>query len=1128
MKKTRKIKSFVSLMLCTCMAFSMTGGAAAEWETTTKYYSDYNTMTEVYQAGLALNKQAAAEGYVLLKNEGSLPLEGVSRISVFGKSSGGIANALENGGFEVNPVLKAFYADAEASGNGRSTKNHSSFNATGETPQSQYTDEVKASCADYANTAVVVFGRSGGEGSDLARASFAAEEGQTDAVLAYPTREEIESGTWTPVGGQGRESDPFEHFLELDDHEEALLSMLEADERFDNVIVLLDSTYAMEVGFLKDPQYAKVKSCLWITGSGANGYDAIPEILTGVVNPSGRTPDILEADFTASPSWNDYANNFVGNEDGFDSAKGNEYTLEDGMLYKDAFDLAYYTASYKEGIYIGYHYYETRGATDGEEWYAQSVNYPFGYGLSYTTFDWSLVESAPAAASELTADGKITVQVQVTNTGDVAGKDVVQLYYEAPYTAGGIEKAKVELIDYAKTDLLQPGESQVLTLTLDVRDMASYDYDDANQNGFKGYEVEGGAYSLYISRDSHSWAEEGTAMVSFAVPAGGFTYPTDDATGNEIANRFDNVSEAMEGKLLSRADWEGTWPQRPLWFDVENDTTIDPLWAAHYRATHDGNDWTQADTDVTPVYLKQGKAELVKSAEWLSHFEMPLADKENSLGGGNNTFVLDTAYDEANPRYDGGKAPWYSETAPAFRAEEEAYTAENPAPVQLADMVGLPMDDPKWDEYLSQFTVKQAVAQIITAFNFVPNDGIGVPNSVHGDGPFGIQRAFDRIVYLQPGDLMENDQLIKWVSQVTFAASFNKDLAYQYGRINGDFGLWANFTGWYSPGANIHRAPFSGRNTNYFSEDAILSGITLAEMCRGCQEKGMITFMKHYALNDQETDRDITGVATWADEQTMRQVYLKVFEMGVKDGGSMGMMSSFNRVGFDWAGASYELLTGIPRDEWGFKGVYVTDAAGTNQAGNYMNHNMMIRAGQDISLDGVMGGYFIETDTGIPARVTGLNSNDEANTATHLTALRDCLHRIQYTLANSQAMRNGHSIVPFNYQVDGTSYTNIRDTRGNADTSIEACKVFDTTAGSEASFDVHDEDLQNVKYVLYAGDLERLGLSLDGETGIISGTVKADVVPSDYRITIGVCNADIADGEEWTANAVCYFYISVK
>ncbi len=445
-------------------------------------------------------------------------------------------------------------------------------------------------------------------------------------------------------------------------------------------------------------------------------------------------------------------------------------------------------------------------------------------------------------------------------------------------------------------------------------------------------------------------------------------------------------------------------------------------------------------------------------------------------------------------------------------------------------MVGVAMDDPKWEEYLSQFSVKQAVEQLITAFNFIPNDALGIPNSVHGDGPFGIQRAFALIKYLQPGDLMENDLLISWCSQVTFAASFNKELAYQYGRINGNFGLFANFSGWYSPGTNIHRTPFSGRNTNYFSEDAILSGVINAQMCKGCSDMGMITFMKHYALNDQETDRDITGVSTWADEQTMRQVYLKVYEMGVKDGNAMGMMSAFNRVGFDWAGACYELLTEIPRGEWGWEGIYITDAAGTNQAGNYMNHNMMIRAGQDLSLDGVMGGYFIDQDNGVPARVTGINSNEAALTPTHLTALRDCLHRTMFVLANSQAMRNGHSITAYDYQVYDTSYTSIRDAieRGNASTKIEDCKVFEIAAGSEVSIDVHDEDLSNVKYLLFSGNLEQFGLSLNSETGIISGAVKADAVPGDYRIAVGVADPDILPGEEWTATSVCYFYLTVK
>lgn len=1091
-----------------------------------KFYSDYDSMSEVYEAGLALNKEIAAEGYVLLKNEkNSLPLKEKGKLSVFGKSSPSISKALSDSGYSVNPELKAFYDNNDLSGKARNTKNHSSFNATGETPQSMYTDVVKNSYDEYGGTAVVVFGRSGGEGSDLPRTSFAETKGQDTAVLAYPTREEIESGTWTPVGGKGRESDPFEHFLELDDNEEALLKTLQADDRFDNVVVLLDSTYAMEVGFLRDESLSKVKSCLWVTGSGANGYSVIGDILDGTINPSGRTPDILQSDFTADPSWENYANNFVGNEAGFDSAKGNEYTLASGELYKDSFDLAYYDVSYEEGIYIGYKYYETRGFTDGEDWYRDHTVYPFGYGLSYTDFTWDIVDTYPGNRVSLSRNGKISVNVKVTNTGDRAGKDVVQLYYEAPYNDDGIEKSKVELGDYTKTGVLAPGASETVTVTIDVRDMASYDYNDANNNGFVGYEVEGGRYNIYISRDSHSWASREAKVLTYTVPEAGFTYATDDNSGGEIRNRFEYINGEMKDRVLSRCDWEGTWPTRPLWFDVENDTTIDPLWSSWYRATHNGVDWTAADKTVTPKYLKKGKAELVKSEEWLNNFEMPLADKESSLGGGNNDFVLDKAYDETNARYGGGKAPWYSDTAPAFRADTDSYTAANPAPVQLSDMTGLSFDDPKWETFLSQFTVKQTVEQLITAFNFVPNKAMGVPNSTHGDGPFGIQRAFAMIKYLQPGDMMESDMLIKWCSQVTVAASFNKDLAYEYGRINGDFGLWAKLSGWYSPGANIHRTPFSGRNNNYFSEDAILSGTTLAMMNKGCAEKGMITFMKHYALNDQESDRDITGVATWADEQTMRQIYLKVFEMGVKDGGSLGMMTSFNRVGFDWAGASYELLTNIARDEWGFQGIYITDAAGTNQAGNYMNHNMMIRAGQDLSLDGVMGGYVLNEDDGIPDRVTGINSDPKSLTPTHLTALRDCLKRVQYVLCNSAAMLNGYGINKIGYDVS-QSNTSIDATAAEGNASFKNATKFTVTVGEKVKgISVADSDLTEVKYVLYAGDLK--GLTLNRTTGEITGSVDASVSPGEYRFTIGVCDKNIANGEEWTATDVCYFYLVV-
>lgn len=1095
-------------------------GAASLTPKEETYYSDYNTMTEVYEAGLDLNKEITAEGYVLLKNAESLPLEKESKVSVFGKNSSGVADALKKAGFDVNPELETFYADNALSGEGANTANDASFWATGETPQSSYTDTVKNSYGSYGKTAVVVFARSGGEGSDLPRASFAETEGQATASVKYPTRSEIESGTWTPVGGMGRESDPFEHYLELDDHEEALLAMLEENDAFDNVVVLLNSSYAMEVNFLNDGNYSKVKSCIWLTGTGANGLESVGGILDGDINPSGRTPDILQSDFTEDPTWSNFANNLVGNEtDGFAAAKGNEYTLDDGTVYKDSLDLSYYEVSYEEGIYNGYHYYETRGFTDGDEWYENHVVYPFGYGLSYTDFEWEIVDFSPESDSALSADGTITVDVKVTNRGMVAGKDVVQLYYEAPYIKSGIEKSKVELGDFAKTQTLEPGESETVTLSIVVADMKSYDYNDANGNGFVGYEVEGGDYKFYISEDSHSWADGDADVINYTVNANGFTYGTDEVTGNEVTNQFDYINAEMSDRILTRGDWTGTWPSRPLWYDVIDATTVDPMWAAWYRTQHNGTDWTDADTSVTPVYLAQGEAELVKDKEWLDNYEMPLEDQE---------FTLETSYDESNSRYpdengNSGKAPWYSEEAPTFRAEEERYTEENPAPIQLSDLKGLNYDDPKWDEFLNQFSVKQEVEQLITAFNFVPNKALGIPNSTHGDGPFGIQRAFDLIAYLQPGDMMESDQLIKFASQVALTASFNKELAHEYGVLNGDFGLWAKLTGWYSPGINIHRTPFSGRNNNYCSEDAVLTGKIVANVSRGCASKGMVTFLKHYALNDQETNRDTTGVATWADEQTIRQVYLKPFEMAVKEGESLGMMTSFNRVGFDWAGASYELLTGIARDEWGYAGIYITDAAGTTQASNYMNANMMIRAGNDLSLDGVPGQYKIDEDTGIPTLCTGISSTDKANTATHLTALNDSVHRTLFTVLQTASMMNGHTMFPVDYNVSA----NDLETNFGEITNADSLVRFEAKTGSQAEFDVTDKDLTDVKYVLYAGKLPE-GLSLDQTTGIISGTVADTVEPGTFRITIGVCDSDIEKGEEWTASVVNYFNIVIE
>lgn len=1086
-----------------------------------KFYTDSMTVDESVKQLKAVNKEINDEGYVLLKNKaGYLPIAEGSKVSVFGKNSATIAGALSDTGFDVNPTLKAFYADKVASGEGASTKTDGSFWATGETPQSSYTTEVKNSYQSYNDVAVVVFYRTGGEGSDLPRCSFATTKGQAASDMAYPTREQIESGTWTPVGGQGRESNPFQHYLELDDNERALLAALENSPEFNDVVVVLSSSTAMDSGFLEDEEtYSKIKAGIWAQGEGASGVNAIGDILKGKVNPSGRTTDIIEKDFSKDPAWQNYGNNFVGNEAGFDSGMGDEYTTEDGLLYKDYWDQSYYGLEYEEGIYNGYKYYETRGYTDGEDWYDKNVTYPFGYGLSYTDFSWKIVSAQPSDRKALTENNTITLSVLVTNVGDYAGKDVVELYYKAPYTKGEIEKPHVKLGDFAKTGLLLPGQSETVTLTLKARDMASYDFDDANKNGFKGYELEAGVYSLYISQNSHSWSERKTSEINYVV-ANDITYDIDEESGNKVENQFDYVSEEMKGHTMSRTDWEGTFPTRPLWFDVNNDTTIDPLWAAEYRATHNGTDYTTSDTTVTPVYLKKGKARLVKSETWLNKLNLPFKDKKTSKN--NSNFELDTSYDENNELYGGGKAPWYTEKAPSFRAEGTEYTAKNKAPIQLKDLMNTPIDDPKWDTFISQYTEKQAIAQIITPFNFVADEGLGLPVSAHADGNTGLRKVFDLIAYLQDGDRIESDKLSNDMVPTTIGATWNKDLSYRWGKANGDLALWYHIGGWYGPSCNLHRSHFSGRNPQYFSEDGILSGKMISGITKGAGDKGLITFVKHFALNDQETHRDVTGISVWTNEQALRENYLKPYEIAVKDGDTMGLMTSFNRIGYEWSGASYRLLTSVARDEWNFKGVYITDAAGTSQAGNYMSADMMLRAGEDMSLDGVAGGYDPATDTGTPAAMTGLTHTAASNTATHQNAIFQAAKRIAYVESRSNAMCNGRDITARGYDASAKEIKTRFSVIQNEDEIVK----LNVVKGAETNLSIKSKTkLEDTKYVLYSGDL--LGLELDPYTGTLSGTVRNDVAAGKYRICIGAARKNSKEGETWTSSDVNYFYLNV-
>ncbi|MDR1093534.1 MAG: glycoside hydrolase family 3 C-terminal domain-containing protein [Clostridiales bacterium] len=897
----------------------------------TYYEADYKNKAETLAAANKLNERIVEEGIVLLKNEnGALPVKtpvsdgAVSvkpKISVFGKNSvnlvyGGsgsgdagsagaatIYQSLESAGYECNPALKRFYESA-ASGAGRPATPAmgdilAGF-ATGETPYEAYTQEVKNSCASYNDAALIVFSRIGGEGYDLPR-----------------TMKTSFADNAAPVSGARSAGD---HYLQLDKNETDLIAQAAAG--FDKIIVVINSSTPMELGFLDDgapsPHYAysdKIKAALWVGGTGKTGINAFGRVLNGSVNPSGKTVDTYARDFKADPSWANFGNNLESN--------GNRY-------FVDGKQRAYYYVEYEEGIYVGYRYWETRGFTDGEEWYKDHVVYPMGYGLSYTNFGWEFLNAGDLSGAGLNADSTVTLRVRVTNTGDCAGKDVVQVYLTAPYTApraeGGVEKPGIEkphvvLVGFEKTPLLYPaseaGEGKpnaaIVEISVPVYYFASYDYNDANKNGYKGYEIEAGDYVLKVSRDAH------TPEAEAALALGEMKIQTDAATGGEVVNRFDDVSGHI-AKYMSRADFSGTFPQKP----------------------------TEAERNVP------------------------------------QSFIDSFAYtaDDANQK-------WTAETTPAQAKNPLSY---NDTKVKLYDLIGKPYDDALWDELLNQLTVKQMVDLIGTGnYNTMRIDNIAKPQTIDPDGPVGFTMFMNSpIVY----------DTCFYASGCVVGATYNKELACEMGEMIGNEGIIGNekgdgrqYSGWYAPAVNIHRSQFSGRNWEYYSEDGYLSGVMAANAVRGAKSKGVYAYVKHFALNDQETNRSNNGILVWANEQAMREIYFRAFEVTVKDGGAVAVMSSFNRIGKVWAGGSYELLTEVLRGEWGFTGMVITDY---NYDTKYMNVDQMIRAGGDLNL-------------------SQANFPGNTNSATQVTALRNATHNILYTVANSNAMNGLGAGVLYRY-----------------------------------------------------------------------------------------------------------------
>lgn len=849
---------------------------------------------EAFANAQEVNLKLAEEGFVLLKNENAaLPMNKGARISVFSKNSvnlsyggsgsGGfdtsnnkdLYESLNDAGFITNPTLKRFYESSQ-SGPVRTANSSDLDNgdnqkiATAETPQSKYTDVVRNSYADYSDAALVVVTRIGGEGFDLPR-----YQGDSEGAVSADS-----------------------HYLELDQNEIDLLTAV-TDGTFKRVVVVFNTPSSFEATFLKDSAYAafadKIDAAVWIGFTGSNGITALGEILNGDVNPSGRLVDTWAADFTKNPSFVNFGTGCL--PDTTDKYDG-------GM---------YYSVDYEEGIYVGYRYYETRGETDGEDWYNANVIYPFGYGLSYTTFDWTVGD---ASASEIELGTTITVPVTVKNTGSVAGKEVVQLYASAPYTLGGIEKAHKVLVGFAKTKLLQPGESETVTVSFDPYSAASYDYRDANSNGFSGYELEAGEYTLYVSRNAHESEKAIALNLAVDVQIG-----TDPTTDSEVVNRYTDSENFLDSDwqldtMLSRADWEGTWP------------------TPQTAQQHAGTD---------RLY------EEIRSEE------------------------------HNNPTdFDSEEYPWFGEEPTlTLRDLLPSAEAEDYEPV-------VSYDDERWEELMMGCDEEEMIALINNgAYHTLAMESVGLPATIHGDGPSGFTC------------FMSKEQVngtCQYVSEPVMASTWNINLMNELGEAIGEEGTIGDkatgqpYSSIYAPGVNIHRSPFGGRCSEYFSEDPFISGMMGAAEVQGIQSRGVLPTVKHFVANEQETHRSIGGDLSWLSEQALREIYLKPFEYTVKLGETRGIMTSFNRIGTRWTGGDYRLLTEILRNEWGFNGLVICDF---NTIPQYMIPRMMFYAGGSLDLATQQSAMWTDCDT-----------SDAGDAIVLMRAVKD----VMYALVNSNAM----------------------------------------------------------------------------------------------------------------------------
>ena len=825
---------------------------------------------ETNEEAAEVAEEIMEDGIVLLKNESLLPLNETKKLNIFGwesinpayggAGSGGINDlydivslnqGLENAGFSINQELVDFYNNYGADNPEMSIQKQSW--TLPEPPVDTYSDEIIKSAKEYSDVAVVVLSRKAGEGHndipmDVRKAAY---DNNSDEYDDFPEGE---------------------HYLQLSQTERDMVDMVCSN--FDNVIVVYNGANQFELGFADE--YPQIKSVVWCPGTGNVGFNALGKVFSGEVNPSGKTPDTFVYDMTTAPWWN--------------NAEKTEYTnladmAVEGMNAGTAQVYAPAFTNYVEGIYVGYKYYET-AAQEGAIDYDKTVQYPFGYGLSYTEFEQKMGELKEK-------DGQISVDVEVTNTGDVAGKDVVEVYYKPPYTNGGIEKSSANLIEFAKTDLLQPGESQTVTVTFSIEDMASYD-----ENNAKAYVLEKGDYVISINSDSHTVLDQKTYTADKDVVYKGENKRASDDTAAT------NVFEDAKGDVtyLSRADH----------FANYEEATAAP-----------------ASAELGEPYVSE--------------------------------YHLNSNFDKTTYLND-------EDVMPTTGADNG---------LTLADMRDADYDDPRWEKLLDQLTVDEMANMIAMAgYQTAAMDSVGKVATLDFDGPAAINNNFTGV------------GSIGFPIEVVVASTWNKELAQAWGECMGKISQKMGAEGWYAPGMNTHRTAFGARNYEYFSEDGVLAGNMGAKAVEGARKYGVYSYIKHFALYEGNAKM----VSVWSNEQAIREIYLKPFEISVKQGGANAVMVSWSFLGDKWTGECSNLMNTVLRDEWGFRGMALTDFFRNNGHG-FMNADAALANGVDAMLSTFNG-----------------EENNVANPEhpTSVLQMRNACKNVMYTVVSSWAYDGEH------------------------------------------------------------------------------------------------------------------------